>query len=77
MQTAEVVLDVLRERGAALLDAGADVRGIARTDEFAYSIAGRNPHYGTPPNAAKALSIPSNQCSWRSPAKARTWMRRE
>lgn len=34
----------------ALLDAGADVVGIARTDEFAYSIAGRNPHYGTPPN---------------------------
>jgi amidase len=33
-----------------LLDAGADLRGIAQTDEFAYSIAGRNSAYGTPPN---------------------------
>jgi Asp-tRNA(Asn)/Glu-tRNA(Gln) amidotransferase A subunit family amidase len=37
---------------AALLDAGADVAGIARTDEFAYSLAGTNAHYGTPPNPA-------------------------
>jgi amidase len=36
----------------ALLDAGASVRGIAQTDEFAYSIAGNNVHYGTPPNPA-------------------------
>ena len=34
----------------ALLDAGAAVRGIARTDEFAYSLAGTNAHSGTPPN---------------------------
>ena len=34
----------------ALTDAGAAVRGIARTDEFAYSLAGINAHYGTPPN---------------------------
>ncbi|GAW50953.1 MULTISPECIES: AtzH-like domain-containing protein [unclassified Nocardioides] len=34
----------------ALLDAGASVRGIARTDEFAYSLAGTNAHTGTPPN---------------------------
>lgn len=33
-----------------LLEAGACVRGIARTDELAYSLAGANPHYGTPPN---------------------------
>ncbi|NUR60483.1 MAG: DUF3225 domain-containing protein [Catenulispora sp.] len=33
-----------------LLDAGAEVRGIARTDEFAYSITGNNAHHGTPPN---------------------------
>lgn len=33
-----------------LLAAGACVRGIARTDEFAYSLAGTNIHYGTPPN---------------------------
>ena len=33
-----------------LLEAGADVRGIASTDEFAYSLAGQNAHHGTPPN---------------------------
>lgn len=33
-----------------LRDAGASVRGIAQTDEFAYSLAGTNIHYGTPPN---------------------------
>jgi amidase len=35
---------------AALLAAGAVVAGIFRTDEFAYSLAGTNAHYGTPPN---------------------------
>jgi Asp-tRNA(Asn)/Glu-tRNA(Gln) amidotransferase A subunit family amidase len=34
----------------ALLDAGAAVVGIAHTDEFAYSIAGVNFHYGPSPN---------------------------
>jgi len=34
----------------ALRAAGATVRGIARTDEFAYSLAGANAHTGTPPN---------------------------
>lgn len=33
-----------------LVDAGASVRGIAQTDQLAYSLAGDNPHYGTPPN---------------------------
>jgi Asp-tRNA(Asn)/Glu-tRNA(Gln) amidotransferase A subunit family amidase len=37
---------------AALLAAGAEVTGIARTDEFAYSLAGQNGHYGTTPNPA-------------------------
>lgn len=36
----------------ALLAAGASVRGIARTDEFAWSLAGTNAHHGTPPNPA-------------------------
>ena len=35
---------------AVLQAAGAVVAGIARTDEFAYSLAGTNSHYGTPPN---------------------------
>merc|ERR1711960_2991 len=36
-----------------LLRGGASLRGIARTDEFAYSIAGDNVHYGTPPNRGR------------------------
>lgn len=48
---------------AALLAAGATVTGIARTDEFAYSIAGRNPHYGTPPNPAVVGAIPGGSSS--------------
>lgn len=47
----------------ALLAAGADVQGIAQTDEFAYSIAGRNPHYGTPPNPAVPGGIPGGSSS--------------
>ncbi|GAA4176933.1 amidase family protein [Gryllotalpicola koreensis] len=47
----------------ALLDAGADVAGIAQTDEFAYSIAGRNAHYGTAPNAAVPGALPGGSSS--------------
>jgi amidase len=36
----------------ALLSAGADVVGIAQTDELAFSLFGTNAHYGTPPNPA-------------------------
>lgn len=36
----------------ALLSAGAEIAGIAHTDELAFSLAGTNIHYGTPPNAA-------------------------
>lgn len=36
----------------ALIRAGADIAGIAQTDEFALSLAGTNAHYGTPPNPA-------------------------
>ncbi len=41
-----------------LLDAGAAIRGIARTDELAYSLAGTNAHYGTPPNPKAPYRIP-------------------
>jgi len=51
-----------------LLDAGADVVGIAQTDEFAYSVAGRNAHYGTPPNPAVVGGIPGGSSS--GPASA-------
>lgn len=37
---------------ARLLAAGAQLAGIAHTDELAFSIAGTNAHYGTPANAA-------------------------
>lgn len=53
---------------ADLLRAGASVRGIARTDEFAYSLAGDNPHYGTPPNGAVPGALPGGSSS--GPASA-------
>ena len=52
----------------ALRAAGAAVQGIAQTDEFAYSIAGRNVHYGTPPNPAVPGAIPGGSSS--GPASA-------
>lgn len=52
----------------ALLDAGASVLGIAQTDEFAYSIAGRNSAYGTPPNGAVPGAISGGSSS--GPASA-------
>ncbi|MFJ9174113.1 amidase family protein [Streptomyces sp. NPDC102360] len=56
------------EAVAALLAAGADVAGIARTDEFAYSLAGTNGHYGTPPNPAAPDRISGGSTS--GPASA-------
>ncbi|WP_127794596.1 AtzH-like domain-containing protein [Agromyces sp. LHK192] len=47
----------------ALRRAGAVVRGIARTDEFAYSIAGDNVHTGTPPNGALPGALPGGSSS--------------
>jgi amidase len=46
-----------------LVDAGASIAGIAQTDEFAYSVAGRNSHYGTPPNPAVVGGIPGGSTS--------------
>ncbi len=51
-----------------LLDAGANVVGIAQTDQFAYSIAGVNPDYGIAPNAAVPGGIPGGSSS--GPASA-------
>lgn len=48
---------------AALLDAGAAVRGISCTDEFAYSLAGQNAHYGTAPNPRAPGRIPGGSSS--------------
>ena len=46
-----------------LLAAGASVRGIARTDQFAYSLDGDNPHYGTPVNAVVPGGLPGGSSS--------------
>lgn len=46
-----------------LLDAGASVRGIARTDQFAYSLAGSNEHYGAPVNAVVPGALPGGSTS--------------
>ncbi|WP_181064932.1 AtzH-like domain-containing protein [Pseudoclavibacter sp. Z016] len=59
-RTAPAVRDLLR--------GGASLRGIARTDEFAYSIAGDNAHFGTPPNAAVPGALPGGSSS--GPASA-------
>jgi Asp-tRNA(Asn)/Glu-tRNA(Gln) amidotransferase A subunit family amidase len=48
---------------AALLAGGAAIAGISRTDEFAYSLAGTNGHYGTPPNPAAPERIPGGSSS--------------
>ncbi|MBL7489821.1 amidase [Frankia sp. AgB1.9] len=53
---------------AALLAAGADVAGIAQTDELAYSLSGTNVHYGTPPNPTAPGVVPGGSTS--GPASA-------
>lgn len=55
-----------------LLDSGADVIGIARTDEFAYSLAGVNAHYGTPPNPRAPGRVPGGSSSGPASAVAST-----
>lgn len=53
-----------------LIDAGAAIRGIAHTDQFAYSLAGANPHYGTPPNGAVPDALPGGSSSGSASAVA-------
>lgn len=55
---------------AALLESGADVRGIARTDELAWSLAGTNAHSGTPPNPRAPYRIPGGSSSGSASAVA-------
>lgn len=55
---------------ASLLDAGASVRGIARTEEFAYSLSGLNAHYGAPPNPKAPGRIPGGSSSGSATAVA-------
>ena len=58
-----------------LLRAGASVRGIARTDQLAYSLAGTNEHDiretgGAPPNAAVPGAVPGGSTSGSAAAVA-------
>ncbi|OEU91961.1 hypothetical protein DB35_06980 [Streptomyces abyssalis] len=53
---------------AALLGAGAEITGIAQTDELTYSLDGMNAHYGTPPNPQAPGHIPGGSSS--GPASA-------
>jgi Asp-tRNA(Asn)/Glu-tRNA(Gln) amidotransferase A subunit family amidase len=46
-----------------LLDAGAEVAGIAQTDELAFSLMGVNEHYGAPVNAAAPGRVPGGSSS--------------
>lgn len=55
---------------AELLAAGAAIAGLSRTDEFAYSLAGTNGHYGTPPNPAAPDRIPGGSSSGSASAVA-------
>lgn len=55
---------------ARLLAAGASVRGIARTDQLAYSLAGTNEHYPPPPNPAVPGAMPGGSSSGSASAVA-------
>ncbi len=55
---------------AALLDAGADLAGIAHTDELAFSLNGCNHHYGTPINPAAPDRIPGGSSNGSAAAVA-------
>lgn len=55
---------------AALLNAGADLRGKTNTDELAFSLNGENHHYGTPINPAAAGRIPGGSSSGSASAVA-------
>lgn len=55
---------------ARLLAAGAAVRGIAQTEEFAWSLTGANAHYGTPPNPAAPGRISGGSSSGSATAVA-------
>ncbi|WP_086007985.1 amidase family protein [Nocardia concava] len=56
---------------ARLLAAGADITGIAQTDEFAYSITGGNGRYGMPVNPVAPQRIPGGSSSGSAVAVAR------
>ncbi|MFI6435288.1 amidase [Streptomyces sp. NPDC050759] len=56
-----------------LLDAGAELTGIAQTDELAFSLAGTNAHYGTPVNPVAPGRITGGSSSGPAAAVAHGW----
>ncbi|GCB46216.1 amidase [Streptomyces sp. NL15-2K] len=56
-----------------LLDAGAELTGIAQTDELAFSLAGTNAHYGTPVNPAAPGRVTGGSSSGPAAAVAHDW----
>ncbi|WP_326773156.1 amidase [Streptomyces sp. NBC_01445] len=62
--------DAVRE----LIGAGAQLAGIAQTDELAFSLAGTNIHYGTPVNPAAPGRITGGSSSGPAAAVARGWV---
>src|SRR5262245_10893105 len=54
----------------SLLDAGAEFVGKSQTDEFAYSISGKNVHFGAPVNPAAPGRIPGGAASGSAAAVA-------
>jgi Asp-tRNA(Asn)/Glu-tRNA(Gln) amidotransferase A subunit family amidase len=55
---------------AALHRAGAQIVGIAHTDELAFGLNGVNAHYGTPPNPAAPGAVPGGSSSGSASAVA-------
>ncbi|MCE4265248.1 amidase family protein [Rhodococcus globerulus] len=53
-----------------LMQEGADIAGIAQTDELACGLFGVNPHYGTPPNPAAPGRVPGGSSSGSASAVA-------
>ena len=53
-----------------LIDAGATITGKAICDEFFYSVAGANAHYGTPPNVRAPGRLPGGSSSGSAAATA-------
>jgi amidase len=58
----------------ALVEAGATMIGKTVTDELAYSIAGRNFHYGTPRNVAVPGRIPGGSSGCAPATAASRWL---
>ncbi|WP_293781419.1 AtzH-like domain-containing protein [uncultured Aeromicrobium sp.] len=57
----------------SLLEAGADVVGVAHTDQFAFGLSGRNADFGTPANPAAPDRLPGGSTSGPAVAVRRGW----